>query len=59
MNNLPLLRAFLEFGGIKVAHKVVVKLEHLNVTIYASVLVNGMDVVFSVKSVWSKAPDVV
>lgn len=57
-NAFPLPRTYLKFRGVKIAHKVVVKLEHLNVTIHASVLVDGMDVVFSVKSVRGETPNV-
>lgn len=49
----------LELGGIKVAHKVVVELEHLNVSVNLRMLVNGVDVVLSVVSIRREAPNVV
>lgn len=56
----PIISSFcLELGGVKVAHKVVVELEHLNVSINLRMLVNGVDVVLSMVSIRCEAPNVV
>lgn len=49
---------YLKLGSIKVAHKVVVKLEHLNVTVDAGMLVNRVDVILGVVSIGGKTPNV-
>ena len=45
-------------GGVKVAHKVVVKLDHLNVSIHPRMLVDRVDVVLSMESVRGEAPNI-
>lgn len=63
LSNLLTIKRFFpsktsKFRGVKVAYKVVVKLEHFNMTVYTSMLINGMDVVLSVKSIRGEAPDI-
>ena len=48
----------LKLGGVKVANKVVVKLEHLNVAIHPRVLIDRVDVVLGMESVGGEAPNV-